>query len=316
VFIMKRQPGSVSTEYALLLVFLTLACLWSLVFTGHSTANLLEQNTNNLNGRSVQDLVSLNFGKASKTTNNPSAPAILNPTAGTLVGVTGTMAASLPLASGSSGGTNATSTEGGRKLLIYASLSQAEAVLQIAAASTDPATSDWANKVAQSLYFMGGTEGSFTGISELGIPSQTLSTYTQNSALTDLATYNTTLQQLLANPPTSGSPAELAQVNALSQESSTIANQFIQAGGGLISATGGLEKSLLLGMQIGFSGGGSLGIGYMQTYDQLVSYDTLKANAATVLQNANYQQQATPTYSTLQNAQTVDTQANGTTSTP
>jgi hypothetical protein len=320
---MKRQHGNVLTEYGLLLGLLALASVGGLTFMGNSTANLMGQNTNNLNGRSVQDLVSLNFGKSGKTTNNPSASTVLNPT----VAATGTAAASLPLTSGSSGETNTTSTEGGRKLLTYESLSQADTVMQIAAASTDPATKDWANNVAKYLYWMGGAEGSFSGISQLAIPTNKVSTsdskgntnsttyaYTQDNALKDLKAYNAALQKLLANPPTSASSADIAQVTSLSQESSNTANQFIQTG--VTNTNFVTVEAQKRGIQAGLDGNGNLGQNYTQTYDQLVSYDTLKANTATVLKNSDYQQQAPDTYSTLQNAQTVDTQASGTTSTP
>jgi Flp pilus assembly pilin Flp len=211
----------------------------------------------------------------------------------------------LKLVQGGSGNVNVTSVDG-NLANVFGSSVIADHLKELASLATDPATKDYYNSLAQSIYYMGGAQGELDSVPGLELKAATddqPDPYNKADALRDLMVYQTQLMDSLKNPPANVDSKALAAILPYAVDAYNIGNSYAntfketlsQGGNGVIYQSNVTLPSGTLTVNTTIQP-------TQNAYDQIVSLDTLKKNSEEVLARES----VSPITSTIQDANTVD----------
>ncbi|HEY9686592.1 MAG TPA: hypothetical protein V6C52_06415 [Coleofasciculaceae cyanobacterium] len=284
-----RQPGGALTEYGLVLSLAVFLAVAALLMLGNSVSDVFQGNSSGLGGSQAQQLVSLKFNQSN-----------IPPGKGKLAVDPATGLPLMQLTDNAVGGVNTTSAEGSIATATE-TMSLANQLSSAVPNITDPATRSWASEITKLAYYLGGTEGSFAGISTLSVnPTSGMgpkTEYTQAAALSDVYTYQNELLTALQNPPSGANPAEVKMIASLGADAWNNAQGYVTQLSPYLNKNGDLDAKALQKSPLN---GDSKKLSNL-SYDQIVAYDTLQSQVNQVL--ADGSASGTPTVqSTLQNA--------------
>jgi Flp pilus assembly pilin Flp len=348
---MNKQPleyrayaGVGMTEYAVLLGLLAVVAIAGVNMLGGSVRDLFKQANTTLGAKNSLSMVAAPQNPLSAAA-LPSAKSTAGNAQGGWMGsgyyalmtdpVTGQP--SLKLVDGSSAEmTNLTSVDG-NAVNALGSVRLAKALDILAQQQSDPSLAQYYATMAKSAYYLGGSEGELDHMLTLlqGWDDPSTNTgYTAHSGLSDIAYYQSQLQQQLQNPPAGLNMQEFKQVMPLAAEVFNIAQNY----GNHFSAVKdapviGNPANCKKGIDCALGNGrpGSAMTGYAQAttdptyadgkwdtastlpavnptslhYDQITNYANMKKKAAQAM--AAYPLDTGPVITTFKDAKSIDT---------
>jgi hypothetical protein len=306
-----QSKGNTLGEYALLLGLLGALAVSGLHMLGFSVNNLLGASTQGPQKDALTKYYDNTLGAKVALTGSPSSASS--------TGTNGTNAAAGSLSAETPISTNVTSVEGTNHFTL-GTLRLASSLDQLAQQTTDPVTQAYFAQLAKLSYYIGANEGELDDFGTYSLGSK----YSNADALNDLLSKQSQLQALMNNPPPGVSQQDLAQVLPLTAEVDRVASSYKSALQSVLGPDG--EVHTEFSIRDGSLSGPHCGLSTCQdmvlqtnnkrwtvqntSYDSLVSYDQVKAQAQTTL-SSNPVSADPPVIATLDDATQVDSAASG-----
>ena len=207
---------------------------------------------------------------------------------------------------------NVSSVEGNDKTVL-GDLRLAAYLDQIAQQATTPDSQAYYGQLAKLAYYMGANEGQIDQYGKYANPN-----YSNGDALNDLLSKAAEFKTLMANPPTTLNPGELAQVMPVIHEVANISGNYLDNLHPLIGSNGKVNFDFTVNSatSVALNKVPTLNATFLSpmhniSYETLMPYDQLKAQVQTTLSN-NALPINIPVTTTFKNAVTVDNhQPNG-----
>lgn len=322
-----RSLGVSVAEYALLGALLAVLGIAGLEMLGGSVSGLFTHSENRLASANTLSLLdvspsaaSVPVSKVPPQSNDQSNGWFKGGGYYAMVSDPATGKPMLKIVDGTAGEVKNVSSVDGNQLNALGTLLLARKLDELSNQQTDPELKDYYGQMARMAYYMGANEGELDDVPGLQVTIALNGTtrYSNGSALKDLFSYKTKMDALMNNPPSGLDMAEFSQVMPLASEVHNIAQNYMNSLSSLISPTGEVVGNFKLpkDLRSGFAPGSSVRLAQdMQvtegnvnkSYEQYVSYDTLKTTVTGVLNN--YQDVTQPVKTTLTDAVEVDTHA-------
>lgn len=209
---------------------------------------------------------------------------------------------------------NATSLEG-TQMNALGTFMLAQTLDELAAQQTQPELESYYREMAKLAYYMGANEGELDDISGLTQGGK----YSNGDALQDLLSTQAALRDLMQNPPGGLNVEQHATLFPLAVDAFNIAQNYINHLESFIDSSGKVPKNFSALNAKGDCFASGAGISMEQdtkltiskdprirgvSYENLVSYDTLKSKARNLLAKEKLTQ---PVQATFEDAQTLDT---------
>lgn len=272
--------GGALTEYGLLIAMVAVVSFLSLGFLGQSQSGLTKAGADSLASKPVQDMMSLNFGQSSGSAGGGKGfyQLVTDPLTGN---------PSLVLVESNTGApVNATSVDGNR-MNTLGSLMTASSLDKLAQQEQNPEIAAAFARMAELSYYMGAAEGAFDDIEKFEYDG-----YRDSDALQDILTYQSELKQLMSSLTSkTGLSEAIPEALALGADTYNIAQMYANAYSQYIS-NGQVTTDFNTPGYADKEAGSAFSLvdqivtnpaPFLQDYDELFSYEAVKATAQEVL---------------------------------